>query len=215
MWKRYNHDGHGQRDDGSAWNGWGTGRSWILLTGERGQYELARGKDPQPYIKAMEGFSAGTGLLPEQVWDAQDIPDAHMYLGRATGSAMPLLWSHSEYIKLLRSSLDGKAYDYVPEVGDRYLNNRDRESTEVWKSNRQITHIERGTRLRIIVDKPFKLRYSDDDWESKQDLESTEVESLNFYFVDLNAEEAVSIKFNFYWTGSDDWQQGSYSLEVV
>ena len=215
VWKRYNHDGHGQRDDGSAWDGWGTGRSWILLTGERGQYELARGNDPQPYIKAMEGFSAGTGLLPEQVWDAEDIPEAHMYLGEATGSAMPLLWSHSEYIKLLRSSLDGKVYDYVPEVGDRYLNNRDRQSLEVWKSNRQITQIELGTTLRIIADKPFKLRYSNDDWSSKQDIESTEVESLNFHFVDLNPEEAVSIKFNFYWTGSGDWQQGSYSLEVV
>lgn len=215
VWKRYNHDGHGQRDDGSAWDGWGTGRSWILLTGERGQYELARGGDPKPYIKAMEGFSAGTGLLPEQVWDEEDIPEAHMYLGEATGSAMPLLWSHSEYIKLLRSSFDGKVYDYIPEVGDRYLDAGDRKSLEVWKSNRQITQIKRGTTLRIITEIPFKLRYSNDDWDSKEDIESTEVGSLNFYFVDLKPEETVTIKFNFYWTGSEDWQQGSYSLEVT
>ncbi|MDJ0588586.1 MAG: hypothetical protein QNJ72_01145 [Pleurocapsa sp. MO_226.B13] len=46
-------------------------------------------------------------------------------------------------------------------------------------------------------------------------MESTEVAALNFYYVDLNPESPVLIKFNFYWLDSDDWQQGSFSLEVV
>ena len=75
--------------------------------------------------------------------------------------------------------------------------------------------MERGTTLRIIADKPFKLRHWDDDWQSKEDVESTEVAALNFYYVDLNPESPVLIKFNFYWLDSDDWQQGSFSLEVV
>lgn len=42
---RYNHDGYGEMDDGRRWN-WdgkytGKGRLWALLSGERGQYELA------------------------------------------------------------------------------------------------------------------------------------------------------------------------------
>src|ERR1051326_7536867 len=37
-WRRYNHDGYGQRADGSAFNVWGVGRAWPLLTGERGHY---------------------------------------------------------------------------------------------------------------------------------------------------------------------------------
>ena len=82
LWHRYNHDGYGQRDDGSPYDGWGTGRGWPLLTGERGHYELAVGGDVKPFIKAMEGFATDTGLLPEQAWDAEDIPEAHMYLGR-------------------------------------------------------------------------------------------------------------------------------------
>jgi glucoamylase len=40
-WHRYNHDGYGQREDGGAFVGWGSGRAWPLLTGERGHYELA------------------------------------------------------------------------------------------------------------------------------------------------------------------------------
>ena len=45
-WRRYNHDGYGQKDDGSAFDGTGVGRSWPILTGERGHYELAAGRDP-------------------------------------------------------------------------------------------------------------------------------------------------------------------------
>ncbi len=37
-WHRYNYDGYGQRDDGSAFDVWGRGRLWPLLTGERGHY---------------------------------------------------------------------------------------------------------------------------------------------------------------------------------
>src|SRR4029078_10542962 len=40
-WRRYNHDGYGQRNDGSAFQDWGTGRAWPLLTGERAHYALA------------------------------------------------------------------------------------------------------------------------------------------------------------------------------
>ncbi len=74
-WKRYNHDGYGQRDDGGAFVGWGVGRPWPLLTGERGHYELAAGRDSKPYLQAMENFATATRLLPEQVWDRPDLPE--------------------------------------------------------------------------------------------------------------------------------------------
>ncbi|MCI4369258.1 MAG: glycoside hydrolase family 15 protein, partial [Thermoplasmata archaeon] len=70
VWRRYNHDGYGQRDDGGPYAGWGRGHAWPLLTGERGHYELAAGRDAQPYAHAMERFASGTGMLTEQVWDA-------------------------------------------------------------------------------------------------------------------------------------------------
>ena len=42
-----------------------------------------------------------------------------MWLGQSTGSAMPLMWAHAEYIKLLRSTADRKVYDAIPEVAQR------------------------------------------------------------------------------------------------
>src|SRR5439155_1771468 len=53
-WRRYNHDRYGQKEDGGAFDGTGTGQCWPLLTGERGHYELAAGRDPLPYIRTME-----------------------------------------------------------------------------------------------------------------------------------------------------------------
>ena len=100
--------------------GWGTGRAWPLLTGERGHYELAAGRDVGPYVRAIERFATAAGLLPEQVWDAPDRPEARMQLGRPTGAAMPLMWAHAEYIKLLRSARDGQVFDRIPSVVERY-----------------------------------------------------------------------------------------------
>jgi glucoamylase len=42
-WRRYPHDGYGQRADGGPYNGVGQGRAWPRLTGERAHYELATG----------------------------------------------------------------------------------------------------------------------------------------------------------------------------
>jgi len=57
--------GLGQRDDGGPYVGWGKGRAWPLLTGERAHYELAAGRDIGHLIRAMEGFAGTAGLLPE------------------------------------------------------------------------------------------------------------------------------------------------------
>src|SRR5207253_8812022 len=58
-WRRYIHDGYGQRTDGGSYAGWGTGRPWPLLTGERGHYEIAAGRDAGPYLRALEPFAQG------------------------------------------------------------------------------------------------------------------------------------------------------------
>jgi glucoamylase len=107
-WRRYNHDGYGQRHDGGPFLGWGQGRAWPILTGERGHYELAAGHDPAIYIRALELFASEGGMIPEQIWDAPSLDG--MVFGRPTGAAMPLVWAHAEYLKLLRSAVDGRVF---------------------------------------------------------------------------------------------------------
>src|SRR5207253_11350120 len=62
------------------------GRCWPILTGERGHYELAAGRDPKPFIATIENFANQGGMLTEQLWDEPDLPEAHMKFGCPTGA---------------------------------------------------------------------------------------------------------------------------------
>ncbi|PSO72832.1 MAG: glucan 1,4-alpha-glucosidase [Cyanobacteria bacterium QH_9_48_43] len=215
-WHRYNHDGFGQREDGGPFVGGGKGRAWPLLTGERGHYELSVGGDVKSLIQAMEGFASDTGLLPEQVWDEPDRPEEHMYLGQPTGSAMPLMWAHAEYIKLLRSSLDGKVFDLIPEVAHRYQSDRSAcKSLEVWKFNRQVNAVKRGYTLRIQAAESFQLRWSQNNWQTVEDTTATAT-TLGIEYVDIPVaqEQQDPIQFTFFWIASENWEQCNYTVAI-
>ncbi len=165
-WRRYNHDGYGQKDDGGPFDGWGRGRGWPLLAGERAHYELAAGRDVTPYIRAIEGFADG-GMLAEQVWDAPDRPEARLWFGRPTGAAMPLVWAHAEYLTLLRSVADGRVYDLLPHVAERYLSGQRRPIIEFWKPNRHARTVPRGCTLRVQAPAEFFLHWTADEWRTR------------------------------------------------
>lgn len=217
-WHRYNHDGYGQREDGGSFSGAGRGRAWPLLTGERGHYELAAGRSPEAYLRAMEQFASSTGLLPEQVWDEADKPEAFMFLGKPTGSAMPLMWAHAEYVKLLRSASDGKVYDSIPEVRQRYSVGRDqRKLVQVWKPNRQVRFMRKDSILRIQEVEPFLLHWSSDGWQSHNDTESSS-NSLQIDFVDLpvavSSSRGICIRFTLRWRNTNQWEGQDYEVTV-
>jgi glucoamylase len=208
-WRRYNHDGYGQGEDGAPFAGWGQGRAWPLLSGERGHYELAAGRDVRPFIRTMEGFASPTGLLPEQVWDEADRPAAHMHLGRPTGSAMPLMWAHAEYIKLLRSSADGRVFDRIPAVAERYSGARPRSrKLEVWKSNRRVRAVRRDCVLRVLSSSPFRLHWTGDEWRTEQDTTSTPT-AIGIEYVDVQVSPEQQAPIRFRWEGLD------YTVMVV
>jgi glucoamylase len=215
-WHRYNHDGYGQRDDGGPFEGFGRGRAWPLLTGERGHYELASGRDVAPYVRALEGFATSTGLLPEQVWDSPDRPDLRLFLGGPTGSAMPLLWAHAEYVKLLKSRHDGEVFDLVPEALGRYRTHSERPRLEIWKTNRRPRRVPAGGTLRVIAQEPFRLRSTKTDWRELEDRTS-QATDLGVHFVDLEIERdrRGALELTFYWTGSARWDGKNYRVAIA
>jgi glucoamylase len=214
-WRRYNHDGYGQRPDGGPYNGWGKGRAWPLLTGERAHYELAAGRGVKRYIGAMEGFASRGGMLPEQVWDEPDLPERGMFLGRPAGAAMPLMWAHAEYIRLLRSVRDGAVFDRIAPVAERYLGGKGRRNMEVWKFNRRIRTIDAGKTLRILTSAPFVLHSSVDDWRTATDTESTETAAgICFADIPLSKRQKAPVRFTFYWPGEDRWEGSDFSVAI-
>lgn len=214
-WHRYTHDGYGQREDGGPYQGWGKGRAWPLLTGERGHYEVAAGKDPGPFISAMERFASSSGLLPEQIWDEPDMAENHLFFGKPTGSAMPLAWAHAEYIKLLRSAHDGKVFDLIPIVASRYLTDRSQcLDLEIWKFNRQPRTVRRGSVLRVQTSEPFILHWSEDGWGRVNDIASSTT-ALGIDFVDIDTNRVgEEIRFTFYWKARERWEGTDYLTAV-
>jgi glucoamylase len=112
VWYRYNHDGYGEKADGSGYDGIGIGRLWVLLAGERGEYEIANGRDGRRYLDIMLKAANGGGMLPEQVWDQQDSPKPWLRFGAGTGSATPLAWTHAQFVRLTIAVKEGR----LPEV---------------------------------------------------------------------------------------------------
>jgi len=194
-WRRYNHDGYGQRADGTAFNGWGVGRPWPLLTGERGHYELAAGRDAARYARALDQYAVGIGLIPEQIWDQPALPDRLLEYGGPTGAALPLLWAHAEYIKLVRSIADGRVFDLIEPVRSRYVpGGRHGRPLEVWSENRPVASIPAGTTLRIVAGVPFTV-----EWTTGEPVRSgfrpATSTALAVWYADVDADIASSIRF--------------------
>ena len=205
-WRRYNHDGYGQKKDGGPYDGSGQGRAWPLLGGERAHYELAAGHDPKPLIKAYEAFSSVGGMLPEQVWDHADLPAEGLYEGRSAGSAQPLVWAHAEYLKLLRSTVDGKIFDTLSVVAERYAvapgTRTFRNTVEIFQVARPIEEVPAGYTLRILDREHFEVIYTTDDWKTQHNIGSLHVGYPGSY-VDITmpslAEGAV-LEFTLRWS---------------
>lgn len=214
-WRRYNHDGYGPQPDGKPYTGWGEGRPWPLLTGERAHYELAAGRDVRSLIAAMENFSTSSGMLPEQIWDQSDIPEAFMFLGKPCGAAMPLAWAHAEYIKLLRSAKDGRVFDLIPPVAERYLANKGRKDLEIWKSMRRVREIAAGKVLRVMLSSNFRLRWSFDGGQTSRESAST-ASGVGIDFVDIQTTaEHRAVQFTFLETESDEFRGKSFEVRTA
>jgi glucoamylase len=217
-WRRYNHDGYGQKEDGSAFDGTGVGRSWPILTGERGHYELAAGRDPRPFIVAMEKFANDGGMISEQLWDADDLPEKGMKRGLPTGAAMPLCWSHAEYVSLVRSAHDGVCFDRVEPAFQRYVVNPVASRHEIWSFRHPLRRMPPGKILRLIVAADATVVWTGNHWTGTNKADTTLISALNLWFADLPTEDCPdgsTIEFTFFWKEAQRWEGRNYSVAVT
>jgi glucoamylase len=217
-WYRYSRDGYGEHEDGSPFNGIGIGRPWPLLAGERAHYELAAGRasSAEALLGVMENSTGASRLIPEQVWDVDDIPERELFKGKASGSACPLVWAHSEYIKLRRSLLDGRIFDQPPQTVERYLEKKVSAKHFNWRFNNKTRTLPCGKTLRLLLMEPATVHWSFDHWQHTQDSNSEE-SGWNLQYVDLPSESLKvgrEIIFTFYWKNSGRWEDQHYQLVV-
>jgi glucoamylase len=218
-WHRYTHDGYGEHADGAPYDGTGVGRAWPLLTGERAHYELAAGRheESEHLLAALESFANDSGFLPEQIWDAENIPHRELYFGRPSGSAMPLVWAHAEYVKLRRSLYDGRVFDTPVQTVERYLKNKTHSPYAVWRFEQKRNFMPAGKVLRIEVRSPATIRWSTNDWTTPLELKTKDT-GLGIHVADLPTRKvpaATTIMFTFFWRDANRWEEKDFRVHVT
>ena len=218
-WRRYNGDGYGERADGAPFDGTGIGRAWPLLTGERAHFELAAGHRERALrlLQAMESFANEGGLLPEQIWDSNDIPERELFRGRPSGSAMPLVWAHAEYLKLRRSLQDGRIFDLPAQTVQRYLEGKTVSPLGIWRFSHKCRSLTAGKTLRVEVLAASTVHWTRDGWATKLETPTRDT-GCGLHIADLRTSDlpaGARIEFTFHWTEADRWEGANFPVEVV
>jgi glucoamylase len=217
VWHRYNGDGYGEHNDGSAFDGSGRGRGWPLLTGERGHCALLSGEDPLPYLQAMAAMTGPAGMIPEQVWDWEAIPEHHLEPGKPSGSAMPLVWAHSEFIKLCYSRALGYPVDRPVATWNRYQGKRPVISYHIWGPIFRPRRIRAGNKFSIALRAPARVHWGINGWQHVSDIDTRDT-GLGVYIVDLPIGGLVAgetVQFTFYWLEQKTWEGQDYEVQLI
>jgi len=212
VYRRYNEDGYGEYDDGRPYDGDGVGRGWPLLAGERGHLALQAGEDPIEYLHTIHRCASPGGLLPEQVWDAEPIPALGLFPGRPSGSAMPLVWSHAEFLKLLIARDQGNPIELLKTVGQRYGKKAPRSKWTRWRTETPVASLERGRTLLVEDRQPFTLHCGWDGWQSIEDLQAEPL-PFGLWGVEIAPDRGIGrSKLNFVRRYGDRWEGNDHAV---
>ncbi len=222
VYHRYNDDGYGEYPDGKPFDGSGVGRAWPLLVGERGHLALQSGEDPIEYLHTMRNCAGDGGLLPEQVWDTTAIAELGLAPGRPSGSAMPLLWSHAEFLKLMVARERGRPVELLVAVEERYGGTGPRGTAvtavaaEVWhwRSEVPVARLRQDRALSIEDREPFTLHFGFDGWRQVQDRVAV-AEPFGLWTVRFSVQElSQAAELNFTRRYPRGWENVDHSVSL-
>src|SRR5207248_3296596 len=152
-----------------------------------------------------------------QLWDGDDLPDGSMKRGCPTGAAMPLCWSHAEYVSLVRSRHDGACFDRVEPAFQRYVVNRVQSRYEIWSLRHPLRRVARGKILRIILAAEATVVWSNDDWAHTNRSDTTLESDLNLSFADFPTAEWLAgsvFTFTCFWKHDQRWEGQNWQVSV-
>ena len=167
-------------------------------------------------VRALEAFAGESGLLPEQIWDTTDIPERELYLGRASGSARPLVWAHAEYLKLCRSLRDGRVFDRPPQTVQRYLIDNTTSDRISWRFNNKIRTMPVDAALRIETLAAAQVHWTTDGWRTVHHS-ATRDTTLAVHVADLvttGLHPGGAVDFTFYWPDADRWECENFVIRA-
>jgi len=140
-----------------------------------------------------------------------------MKRGCPTGAAMPLCWSHAEYVSLVRSRHDGVCFDRVEPAFRRYLLNPVQSRYEIWSLRHPLRRVSRGKILRIILAAEASIVWSTDEWAQTNESDTSHESTLNLWFADFPTEdwpEGSALAFTLFWKRDQRWKDRNWRVDV-
>ena len=112
IWHRYDFDGYGETSSGGDYTGSGVGNPWPVLTGERGEYDVADGNltGAQSMLQTMAGAANAGDQISEQVWGGSTGTGGFTF-GQPDNSSTPLMWAMAQFVRLAIDISAGKDVD--------------------------------------------------------------------------------------------------------
>ena len=155
------------------------------------------------------------GLIPEQIWESAAIPERELAPGKPSGSAMPLVWAHSEFLKLLVSRAQGRPVEMLRAVEERYHGGGHKPETYHWRVDAPFDALPAGCDLLIEMAQPFVLRFGFDGWQGAADRPSEPLpfgrQGVRMRPAELTGHQA----FDFTWrTGPQAWTGIDYRVAL-
>jgi glucoamylase len=164
----------------------------------------------------MAAMTGPAGMIPEQVWDGDSIPERRLLYGKPTGSAMPLAWAHAEFIKLFVSRHIGHPVDRPDAVWRRYQGRRPEVARTIWTLSAQISHVCSGSSLTIVVPRPARIHRGFDGWQNVKDVYTQPI-GLDLHGVELAAAmlaRAHTVDFTIQWRDTSAWIGSDFRISV-
>jgi len=144
------------------------------------------------------------------------MPERELFFGRPSGSAMPLVWAHAEYVKLCRSIVDNRVFDMPSQTRERYLVQKIKSRLEIWRFNHKTQSMKYGKTLRVEVLSPALVHWSADGWGKMKDV-PTQATGLGIHYADLPTNKLPAgseFNFTFYWSNADEWEGSDFHIRI-
>src|SRR4030095_11216293 len=147
-----------------------------------------------------------------------DLKADGMVRGRPTGAAMPLCWSHAEYVSLWRSRHDGGCFDRVEPAFQRYVANPVPSRHEIWSLRHPLRRMPRGKILRIILPAEATIVWPTDNWAQTTHSKTANESGLNLWFADFPTAEwpgGSVMTLTCFWKSDQRWEGRNWQVSVL
>src|SRR5262249_46501073 len=111
---------------------------------------------------------------------------------------------------------DGRVFDLLQPVAERYLSGIKRRPVEIWKFNRQVRSIQSGCRLRVLGRAPFRMHWTADEWQHSTETDSTPT-GVGQHYADIavDLQQKAPVRFTFYWPEAQRWEGRDFAVTIA